>query len=212
MSRALPSSAWQVQNFAHCLSLRDLACLACAQKDWQASIASIWNVARARQLVKALEAGSSHLKFLLVQKQLSSTDLTVSTPAQLLSQLFVVLSYLQECCFAPWGPAIAAAPGLLEDLTQLFTAPQMPHDVVRELVQHMGVRISYQQLLHAAHGQVAGVDIWVQVQEELAMHTDIPGVAVAICCGQIEQLVSLTLLPANTRSATYSCCRCQAFI
>jgi hypothetical protein len=46
-----------------------------------------------------------------------------------------------------------------------------------------GVRIWYLQLLDAASRSLAGVELWVQAQQFLGVETDIPAVAVAICCG-----------------------------
>jgi hypothetical protein len=46
------------------------------------------------------------------------------------------------------------------------------------------VHITYVQLLAAAHSMVAGVEMWVQAQQQLDVHTDIPALAAAICCGE----------------------------
>jgi hypothetical protein len=54
-----------------------------------------------------------------------------------------------------------------------------------------GVRISHSQLLHAASSMLAGVEVWVQAQQQLGVQTDIPAVAVAICCG--DEWVSVSL-------------------
>jgi hypothetical protein len=45
-----------------------------------------------------------------------------------------------------------------------------------------GVRIRYAQLLTAANSMVPGVEVWVQAQQLLGVRTDIPDVAVAVCC------------------------------
>jgi hypothetical protein len=45
-----------------------------------------------------------------------------------------------------------------------------------------GVRISWAQLLDAANSKVAGVEVWVQVQQQRRVHMDIPPAAVIICC------------------------------
>jgi hypothetical protein len=42
------------------------------------------------------------------------------------------------------------------------------------------VRVSYAQLLAAANSMVAGVEVWVQAQQQLGIQTDIPAAAVAI--------------------------------
>jgi hypothetical protein len=46
-----------------------------------------------------------------------------------------------------------------------------------------GMRVSCKQLLTAANSMVAGVEVWVQAQQQLGIQTDIPAVAVAACCG-----------------------------
>jgi hypothetical protein len=48
-----------------------------------------------------------------------------------------------------------------------------------------GARISYAQLLAAAHSMVPGVKVWVQAQQQLELETDIPAAAVSVCCGSI---------------------------
>jgi hypothetical protein len=53
-----------------------------------------------------------------------------------------------------------------------------------------GMRITYAQLLDAANSMVAGVEVWVQAQQALGIKTDIPAVAVAICYGDRDMLVS----------------------
>jgi hypothetical protein len=44
--------------------------------------------------------------------------------------------------------------------------------------------IPYAQLLSAASSMVAGVEVWVEAQQQLGLASDIPAAAVAICCGQ----------------------------
>jgi hypothetical protein len=43
------------------------------------------------------------------------------------------------------------------------------------------MRISYAQLLAAADSMVAGVEVWVQAQEELGIENAISAAAVKIC-------------------------------
>jgi hypothetical protein len=52
------------------------------------------------------------------------------------------------------------------------------------------MRITYAQLLAAADSMVAGVEVWAQAQQALAITTDIPADIAAICCGDAEVLVS----------------------
>jgi hypothetical protein len=74
-------------------------------------------------------------------------------------------------------PAIAA------DVTErLVNLPSVPINTAKQLVA-AGMRITYAQLLAAAQSMVAGVEVWVQAQQQLGIQTDIPTLAVAICCG-----------------------------
>jgi O-succinylbenzoate synthase len=52
------------------------------------------------------------------------------------------------------------------------------------------MRITYAQLLDAANSMVAGMEVWVQAQQALAIETDIPAVAVGVCCGHHDVWVS----------------------
>jgi hypothetical protein len=65
---------------------------------------------------------------------------------------------------------------------QLISLPSVPLDWAVQLLA-AGVRTSYSQLLDAASSSLAGVEVWVQAQQQLRVQTDIPAVAVAICCG-----------------------------
>jgi hypothetical protein len=51
-----------------------------------------------------------------------------------------------------------------------------------------GVRITYAQLLAASRSMVAGVEVWVQAQQQLGVQTDIPEWAVAVCCVDVVSL------------------------
>jgi hypothetical protein len=66
---------------------------------------------------------------------------------------------------------------------ELSHAPYVPLEYAKELVS-AGVRISYAQLLAAANSMVAGVEVWVQAQQQLNIQTDIPALAAKICCGK----------------------------
>jgi hypothetical protein len=83
--------------------------------------------------------------------------------------------------------AVAAAASLGQ---RLFSIPDVPRDIAKQLVS-AGVRITYAQLLAAANAMVAGVEVWVQAQQQLSIHTDIPAAATAICMGcKTHSLVS----------------------
>jgi hypothetical protein len=66
---------------------------------------------------------------------------------------------------------------------QLLRTPLVPLGLAKQLVA-AGMRISYAQLLTAARSRVPGVEAWVQAQQQLAMQSDIPAAAVAICCNE----------------------------
>jgi hypothetical protein len=70
-----------------------------------------------------------------------------------------------------------------EDVTkQLLYLPAVPLDCAKQLMSG-GMCVTYAQLLAAANSMVAGVEVWVQAQQQLGIQTDIPAAAVAICCG-----------------------------
>jgi hypothetical protein len=77
------------------------------------------------------------------------------------------------------APAAAVTASSVSE--QLIHIPGVPKDWA-ELLVAAGVRFSYAQLLAAANSMVAGAEVWVQAQHELGITTDIPKVAVAICC------------------------------
>jgi hypothetical protein len=76
------------------------------------------------------------------------------------------------------APAVAAADSTAQQLIDISCAP---HEWVLQLTA-AGVRITYAQLLAAAHSMVAGVETWVQAQQQLGIETDIPAAAIQICC------------------------------
>ncbi|KAF6258854.1 hypothetical protein COO60DRAFT_1075045 [Scenedesmus sp. NREL 46B-D3] len=65
---------------------------------------------------------------------------------------------------------------------QLMSLPSVALPWAVQLVA-AGVHIAYAQLLAAANSMLAGVEVWVQAQQQLGVQTDIPEAAVAICCG-----------------------------
>jgi hypothetical protein len=79
---------------------------------------------------------------------------------------------------------LRVAPHAAGDVAErLVNLPEVPLVVAKQLVSG-GLRISYAQLLAAANSMVAGVEVWVQAQQQLGIQTDIPAAAVAICCGE----------------------------
>jgi hypothetical protein len=82
------------------------------------------------------------------------------------------------------GVLLGNSPALAVDVTErLLQLPYVPLAIAKQLVA-AGVRVTYAQLLAAAHSMVAGVEVWVQAQQRLGVYTDIPALAVAICCGE----------------------------
>jgi hypothetical protein len=83
-----------------------------------------------------------------------------------------------SCCTQLWQ--LLAAKQISS--AQVLTLPAVPLIEAKQLVS-AGLRLSYAQLLAAANNMVAGVEVWVQAQQQLGIQTDIPAAAVAICCG-----------------------------
>jgi hypothetical protein len=77
------------------------------------------------------------------------------------------------------GTALAAA----DVLQRLLHLPHVPLQHAQQLIA-AGVRISHAQLLAATRDVVAGVEVWVQAQQDLGITSDLPAAAVAICCGR----------------------------
>ncbi|KAF6251406.1 hypothetical protein COO60DRAFT_1560445 [Scenedesmus sp. NREL 46B-D3] len=86
-----------------------------------------------------------------------------------------------------------------------------------------GMRITYAGLLKAAGDMVAGVEVWVQAQQQLGIQSDIPALAVAVCCGgdwaDIElpaedggALLQLALNCSNPDTATAAARRMPALL
>jgi hypothetical protein len=80
-----------------------------------------------------------------------------------------------------------------------------------------GVHISCAQLLAAADSMVAGVEVWVQAQQQLKMKSDMPPAAYTICCsskwvsqaahGQCFTWYLLSKLVGATSAALHLCCQ-----
>jgi hypothetical protein len=78
---------------------------------------------------------------------------------------------------------IASALAAADVLHRLLHLPHVPLQQAQQLVA-AGVRMPYAQLLSAARSMVAGVEVWVQAQQQLEVASDILAAAVAICCDQ----------------------------
>lgn len=71
-----------------------------------------------------------------------------SDPKGMLINLWKLVLILQRSrCLQQWGPTLAATPGLLLNINQLFKAPHLPQAVAQHFVQHVGVRMRNQQLI-----------------------------------------------------------------
>jgi hypothetical protein len=100
------------------------------------------------------------------------------------------------------APGVAAAAPTADLLSHV---PAVPVGWALQLVA-AGVRIDYAQLLAAARSMVAGVEVWVQAQQQLGVQTDIPEWAAAICCEctkvrvlrLLRNIATLVFLPRMT--------------
>jgi hypothetical protein len=88
----------------------------------------------------------------------------------------------------------SSALAAVDVLQRLVHLPHVPLQQAQDLVK-AGVRISYAQLLAAANSMVAGVEVWVLAQQQLAVTSDIPATAVAVCCGGPWVSLHSELLP-----------------
>jgi hypothetical protein len=86
---------------------------------------------------------------------------------------------------AAW--VVQAAPGAAYTVEVLLRAPSVPLNIAKQIVS-AGTRVMYAPLLAAASSMVAGVEVWVQAQQELGIHTDVPPAAQAICCSSIRDI------------------------
>jgi hypothetical protein len=64
---------------------------------------------------------------------------------------------------------------------QLLSLKLVSPNLAAELIR-AGVRVTYAQLLAAAKRGVTGVEVWVQALQQVGGTTDMPAIAVAICC------------------------------
>lgn len=169
----------QCPDFRLCLSLADLHSLSLTCKNWQAATQACIGGLEASQLLAAL---SANILCVDTPPNRQQTAEVVGESTDRLSQFRkLVTSLKQSYLWYPWGPALAATPGILDDVSRIFTVPYPPNDIVKYLVQHTNTHIKYQQLRDAAYTRVAGVEIWVQAQHRLGIQTDIPAMAVSAC-------------------------------
>jgi hypothetical protein len=105
------------------------------------------------------------------------------------------------------------APALTIEVTErLLRVPSIPLVAAKQLVA-AGLRVTYAQLLAAARSMVAGVEVWVQAQQRLGVHTDIPALATAICCGEEWVSYSCTYFGRLQLAVCHAClqgCWCAA--
>lgn len=187
------SHMWEL-NIAPTLSLQDWSSLSRTSKDWYKAVATLHSSAKSQQLMKALTAcmltimnrakqnkSDAKTRGMLrdVEKLTSVTE--HSGPETVLFRLWKLVSMLQRSMrLQPWGASLAAKPGLLQDFTQLFMVPCLPKEMAQYAIQHMDLRISYEQLLRLADINVADARIWVRMQHQLGVETDIPDIAVKV--------------------------------
>lgn len=112
---------------------------------------------------------------------LLDTTVNAARTGQLLGQDKDAAAWLVELLQGMATPkAVEAAEGIARQLTSL---PKVPLEWAVQLVA-AGVRISHEQLLAAASSMLAGVEVWVQAQQQLGVQTDVPAATQAICCGK----------------------------
>jgi hypothetical protein len=79
--------------------------------------------------------------------------------------------------------------------TRLLPTPKVLLEAAKRVVS-AGMRVTYAQLLAAADDMVAGVEVWVQAQQQLGVNGDVPAAAIALCCGEewVSDAISVGLL------------------
>jgi hypothetical protein len=85
---------------------------------------------------------------------------------------------------AAWLLQAAPALAMSADVTERLV--RLPSTSLKQAVKFVaaGVRVSYALVVAAANSMVAGEEVWVQAQQKLGIHTDIPAAAAAMCCGE----------------------------
>lgn len=187
------SIVWEL-NIAPRLSLQDWSSLSRTSTDWYQAVATAHSSAKAQQLMKALtacmlticskaERVNSNAETRGMVKDLEKlADVTEHSRTRTnMITLWKLVSILQRSMrLRPWGPILAATPGILQDFTQLFTVPRLPREMAQSAIQHMDLRINYEQLLCLADTNAADARIWVDLQRQLGVETDTPDIAVKV--------------------------------
>jgi hypothetical protein len=159
------------------LGLHGLACLAatCQQLE-QACLAYLHENATAR-LLDVLPPVKAEEGLAAVAERAAAVPPPPAAEAEACQRLQLVM-WLLQASPSTLSSAVAGA----DVLQRLLHIPHVPLQQAKQLVA-AGVRIPYAQLLSAARSMVAGVEVWVQAQQQLGINTDVPAAAVAICCG-----------------------------
>ncbi|KAF6235187.1 hypothetical protein COO60DRAFT_506079 [Scenedesmus sp. NREL 46B-D3] len=159
----------------HCqYGLQVLACLAASSKRLKDTCVSVTQRDAVGMLMATLHEAST------AAVEVTAAEPTVQQQKQQ-QQYGQAVAWLLHT-----APAIKTIPGIAERLRQ---TPAVPLGCVLSLVA-AGVRISLSQLLAAANSMVAGVEVWVQAQQQLGVQTDIPETAISICCdGDLSYLM-----------------------
>jgi hypothetical protein len=160
------------------LGLQGLACLAstCPQLK-QECFAYIYGNVTAL-LLDALPSVNAEEGLAAVAERAAAAPPPPAAEAEACQRLQPVI-WLLQVSPSTLSSAVAGA----DVLQRLVHLPHVPLPQAKQLVA-AGVRIPYAQLLSAASSMVAGVEVWVQAQQQLGISTDVPAAAIAICCGE----------------------------
>jgi hypothetical protein len=145
------------------LGLKGLACLAASSQQYKETCLQTACSDATHLLVDAINAAAAQ------QQDAESTSLTGCKKETHIQAVAWLLRITPEAAMT----ATAAQ--------HLLCLPSVPLHLAKEFVK-AGVRINFKQLQAAAHEMVAGVEVWVQAQQQLGVVTDIPMAAVALCC------------------------------
>jgi hypothetical protein len=149
------------------------------------------------RLATCSKALKTTIETVLVKDSLNLLDRAVDTTRQTEQQ--------QKQEMVAWLATnlLRKAPALAVDVSErLIHLPSVLLATAKQLVK-VGVRITCVQLLAAANSMVAGVEVWVQAQRELGIQTDIPALAVTICCD--DDWVSSGSTNSATRHSQAGC-------
>lgn len=78
---------------------------------------------------------------------------------------------------------------IVNDTPHFISIPRIPWSTTKQLVA-AGARVTYQQLLSAAHNGLQGIHNWVLAQQQLGVRTDVPAAAEAVCCVEFAPLLA----------------------